>query len=169
MRIAFVRTGRKNNRVSAVRDDGSSVSFEWPEHPGLPHDLVHVVIESELRMRDAFWGLVHDGVDVVRINDAEARARRGGRASEIEGRSLAELYLAEAVVSVFASETYGGAIDAQMRAEMIEQSCAQLGIASPPVIDDSVAERIRARLAELGAQWNRTRPGESLELFYEVP
>jgi hypothetical protein len=119
-------------------------------------------------MRHAFWGLVDDGIDVVRINAAEARARRGGRAGEIDGRSLAELYCAEAVVSVFSSEAYAGAIDEAMRSAMIAQSCAQLGISPAPMIDDAVAERIRARLAELGARWNATSPGESLEIDYPL-
>jgi hypothetical protein len=166
VRIVFTRTGRKQNLVSVTRDDGTQVSFEWPEHPGLPHDLVHLVVESELGMRHAFWGLVHDGVDVVRINEAEARARRGGRASEIDGRSLAELYVAEAVVSVFASEGFAGAIDSAMRREMISQSSASFGISDVPAIDDEVAARIRARIAELGARWARTERGESLEVDY---
>jgi hypothetical protein len=169
MRIVFTRTGKKQNRVAVTRDDGTEVTFEWPEHPGLPHDLVHVVVESELGLRDGFWGLVHDGVDVVRINDASTRALRGGRrAAEIDGRSLLELYRAEAVVGVFASEAFGGPIDASMRREMIAHSCAQLGIDETPEIDDAVAERIRRRLGELGVRWNHVGPGESLEVDYAV-
>ena len=66
MDITFTRTGIDGGacKATAVRDDGVTVAALGS--PGrrdvLPHDLVHYVVESELRLERGFWGRVAAGV-----------------------------------------------------------------------------------------------------------
>ncbi len=64
MRLVFLRQDdRRPVETTVVRDDG--VVFAMRGAGGgadLPHDLVHALVETELRMADGIWGCVADGV-----------------------------------------------------------------------------------------------------------
>src|SRR3954467_4737066 len=64
MRVTFQRMpDRRPVETLVERDDG--VVFAMRGAGGgvdLPHDLVHAVVEAELRVRDGIWGCVADGV-----------------------------------------------------------------------------------------------------------
>lgn len=62
MRVSFVRTGERHDHVYVERDDGSTLDWAWPAG-GLPHDLVHLVLERRLGMADGIWGRVARGED----------------------------------------------------------------------------------------------------------
>lgn len=62
MRVSFVRTRGARDRIYATRDDGSEVSWSFPTYgEALPHDTVHLVVESILGLRQGFWGRVAAG------------------------------------------------------------------------------------------------------------
>ena len=94
LRAAFVRTVGQPDRIYVTRSDGSEISWPFPTYgEGLPHDLVHLVVESAFGVSGGFWGRVDQGVDPKRVND-EAN-RRGGRDKYTAfGPDLSELYLA---------------------------------------------------------------------------
>ena len=64
MRLTFRRLAdRRPVETRVERDDG--VVFEMRGAGGgaeLPHDLVHALVERELRVTDGIWGCVADGV-----------------------------------------------------------------------------------------------------------
>jgi hypothetical protein len=64
VRLVFLRQDdRRPVETTVVRDDG--VVFAMRGAGGgadLPHDLVHALVETELRMADGIWGCVADGV-----------------------------------------------------------------------------------------------------------
>ena len=58
------------------RDDGAVVRLGGPGAHGLPHDLVHYVVESELRVDRGFWGKVSRGENVGKVAYVRAPSRR---------------------------------------------------------------------------------------------
>src|SRR5262245_15116764 len=64
LKAAFVRTVGERDRVYVTRSDGSQVSWAFPSYGGaLPHDLVHLVVESAFGLSQGFWGRVDAGAD----------------------------------------------------------------------------------------------------------
>src|SRR5215471_4055405 len=62
MRIVVSRLDRARYRSVVDRDDGVRYLVDGAGAKGrLPHDLVHYVVESELRLEKGFWGSVADG------------------------------------------------------------------------------------------------------------
>lgn len=62
MDVEFIRTGDRSYRARACRSDSTVVEMSGStKKTGLPHDLVHLVVESELGMREGFWGRVARG------------------------------------------------------------------------------------------------------------
>jgi hypothetical protein len=97
--VTFVRKAGSPDHVYVRRPDGSETGWSFPSYgDGLPHDLVHLVVESHFGLRDGFWGRVASGVDAARIN-ADANRRGGKDKYSGFGDDLSELYLAEALAN----------------------------------------------------------------------
>ncbi len=84
MKVSFTRLGRDRELMHVTLDDPPSgqaateQSLEWhPGANGVPHDLVHLICESELGLPRGFWGLVAAGADFRRKDGAIADLDRG--------------------------------------------------------------------------------------------
>jgi hypothetical protein len=100
MQVRFVRTRGAADRIYVTRSDGSAVSWSFPNFgEGLPHDLVHLILETHFGLRAGFWGRVDRGIDPAKIN---ADANRSGGKDKYRGfgEDLTELFLAEALAGL---------------------------------------------------------------------
>src|SRR5271169_7038501 len=64
MRVRFPRLPDHERAYALVeRDDGAVYRlYGGPAGPRLPHDIMHLVVERELRIRDGIWGGIAAGV-----------------------------------------------------------------------------------------------------------
>ena len=78
MDISFVRTEGQPDRVYVQRTDQSEVSWAFPTYGNfIPHDLLHLVVETAFGLKAGFWGKVDSGLDAGRINELADRV--GGK------------------------------------------------------------------------------------------
>lgn len=83
VQISFVKTPGKRDRVYVRRDDGVEVHWAFPSYgPALPHDLVHLLVETGTGLRRALWGCIADGAALTQIN---AHADRVGGKTDYVG------------------------------------------------------------------------------------
>ena len=100
MEVAFVRRRGSRDRVYVTRGDGTSTGWDFPSYGDwLPHDLCHLVVEEELRLKDGFWGLVDRGVEVGLVNNQATLIRDGKPLVEHPEVNLTGLMEAEAAVA----------------------------------------------------------------------
>ena len=135
-----------------TREDGTSTSWDFPSYgDGLPHDLCHLVVESELGLTDGFWGLVDQGVDVGLVNN-QATLMRGSRPlAEQAGFDLSGLLEAETAVAALAGSASGvGDVDEQ-----------------PVGVEPEAINAIRDRLRQLSEQWRKLNDGAAITLQYD--
>jgi len=146
------------------RSDGSETSWVFPSFgEGLPHDVVHLVVEQAFGVRDGFWGRVDRGVDPAAIN-AEA-SRVGGKDKYAGfGTDRAGLLLAEALAG--AGWFLPGHDDAARHAEIARQ-CAAQGLALPARVSVAALADTDRRLRELQARWKALTPRGTLELLFD--
>ena len=130
-----------------TREDGTSTSWDFPSYgDGLPHDLCHLVVESELGLTDGFWGLVDQGVDV----NNQATLMRGRPLAEQAGLDLSGLLEAETAVAALAGSASGvGDVDEQ-----------------PVGVEPEAINAIRDRLRQLSEQWRKLDDGAAITLQY---
>jgi hypothetical protein len=149
--------------LSCLRADGTTT---WQRQEGqlghfFPlHDLTHYTVETVLRFRGAFYGLVASGWDLTDFSHPWPK-----------GRVPHEGMLAEVVVGFFDLERMTGDLsDAAELNARLDDYCAEneLPRAALRLTDDDVA-RIRAVRAELFARWRALPAGETLELPFDVP
>ena len=145
-----------------TRDDGSETGWEFPSYgEGLPHDLVHLVVESRFTIARGVWARVAAGADLRRIN--EAANRRGGKDKYADlGSEPEQLVVAEAVANAPWLREDDAAVIAAIR-----DACASAG-APMPIVEPAVVARVQAELAELRARW-RAGDRASISLDYPLP
>lgn len=67
MKVTFVRSPGERDRIYVVRDDGSQSSWAFPSYgEGMPHDLVHFVVEQRFGVTRGVWGRVAAGAELGR-------------------------------------------------------------------------------------------------------
>jgi hypothetical protein len=163
MRATFVRTAGQPDRVYVNRSDGSEVSWSFPTYgDGLPHDLVHLVVEAAFGLQAGFWGRVDEGAD-PRIINAEANRVGGARKYAAFGNDQRELCLAEALAGApwwIVDES-----DEAVR-EAIRRNCARSGVSPPEDMTDERIQGVRAELARLAQRWRALVPKGALEIGF---
>jgi hypothetical protein len=147
--------------LTCTRADGS---VTWQRQEGghalfFPlHDLTHYAVETVLRHRRGFYGLVAEGWD---FGDFGAPWPRGPIPADAEP--------AELIVGLLDAERASGAewsaADFREQAAQFLATHGAVG-ASLALTDDQLA-RIRRRMRELFAAWEAVVPGEALELEFE--
>jgi len=157
LRAAFVRTAGGPDRIYVVRSDGSEVSWSFPTYgDGLPHDLVHLVVESAFGLRDGFWGRVDAGADPRMIND-QANRRGGADKYAAFGADRSELNVAEALAAAAGGEA---------TVEAVRAACAKLAVAPPAGLDEERTREVRELLAALSERWRGLLPKGALNLVF---
>jgi hypothetical protein len=69
MKLIAVKQGKtdKYDLLRCVRHDGTTASAPMPRQGILPHDLMHYVVESALRYRHGFLGLIAAGAHIEAV------------------------------------------------------------------------------------------------------
>ena len=163
LKAAFVRTAGERDRIYVTRSDGSEVSWAFPSYGGaLPHDLVHLVVESAFGLSGGFWGRVEAGADPAAVNAMANRT--GGREKYAAfGPDREPLQLAEALANVrwLAAE----ATPASLRADILA-ACAAEGLTPPAGLTAERTAQVRERLRSLTERWAGLVPKGAVELTF---
>jgi hypothetical protein len=168
MRVTFPRLPDHERAYALVeRDDGVVYRlYGGPAGSRLPHDIMHLVVERELRIRDGIWGgiaagVVFDSMQHVsgrRPPHAAERSRqllRGFREQGLRAELLADLVSSAAALDTMTLDKIRRLADVKLSV-------------LPDAEVDPVVIAVAARALQVeAARWARLRVGE--ELCYEWP
>ena len=167
MEITFTKTAERKYAVLVRRDDGVVLevpSFDRPA--GLPHDIAHFVVESELSLERGFWGLLAAGVVLPNVSIAAGRLRphaaeRSRALLKEAGQHPTEAEVLVSVMLRVAGEGVDGnwtevhsRLDGAWRPRRSQRG---------PISHDEVRRACR-RLREVERQWEALPVGESMSL-----
>jgi hypothetical protein len=145
-----------------TRRDGTE---EWQKQQGphalfFPlHDLTHYSVESELGIRDAFYGLVASGWS---IEDTTGKGKKGPVTPNA-------VYVESVVGTLDTERASGSRWTAAEFNDSTARFAANGGRPAPRTLTDDELARIRRRRAELFAAWQELAPGRTLELTFPDP
>jgi hypothetical protein len=126
------------DRVTLTRADGTAVTWTCPTYGGtIPHDLVHLVVESLFELEMGLWGCLASGLDMEDVHARSATADGG------------ELRTAEALAIV---NWYDTDLDGERRCEAVLEACGEQRAESPRLLSAERCERATATLKALKAQ-----------------
>jgi hypothetical protein len=159
IRIKKGKDGRTS--LSCIRADGTTT---WQRQEGAQaeffprHDLTHYAVETALGHRQGFYGLVSAGWDFSDFGNPWPR-----------GRLPVEANISEVIVGVLDMErVMGESASAEELNQRIAEYALEHALPQPrPVTEEDLA-RVRERRAEMFAEWEAVRPGDALEIPFEV-
>jgi hypothetical protein len=150
VRLTFTRMADRRAVESTIeRDDGVVFSIRGAGGgDGLPHDLVHALVETELGIRDGIWGCVADGAVWGSMRHVSGRRppHIGGRSDRLKRERGAAIGRAEALADLVHRLADG--------AEVLPGQVEQCGIPADRLT--AAVEALRAA----GRRWAAMRPGE---------
>ena len=168
MRVTFPRLPDHERAWALVeRDDGVVYRlYGGTAGPRLPHDIMHLVVERELRIKDGIWagiaaGLVFDSMQHVsgrRPPHAAERSKallRGFREQGLRAELLANLVSSAA------------ALDTMTLDKIKRLTTTKLSVLPDAEVDPVVIAAAARALQVEAARWARLRVGE--ELSYDWP
>jgi hypothetical protein len=164
MQLTAVRGTEGRDRVYVTRPDGTEASWSWPSYGrALAHDLVHWVVESEMGLDHAFWGMVADGVDPTRVNKAAERIATGVRLRDLTGRDLTQLIQAEHLAACLDRSSWAGPGES---VAYVAEQCHAFGVPGVAGLDDAAVGRMVVRVDALNRRWQATPPDAGLVLAW---
>lgn len=163
MQITFLHRAGQPDHVFVQRTDGSQIDWPFPNFgQGLPHDLVHLLVEVRFGLRDGFWGRVDAGVDPARINAASSRTV--GKLQDKYagfGRDLTGLLHAEALANL------GWHRETDLE-QALAASCDRHGVAPLQGIPGAQLQAMQAELESLRLRWLALLPKGSLRFDLDL-
>ena len=146
MDIVFTKGSGKYDRMDVLRADGAVERIDCPKQRIIPHDMVHYAVESTLARRGF----------LTRVRDGEQAGFRMQVEAESDG--------VERLVEVIQGDAWsGGTSPAPEMLDLYRVTCSARACPLLEVDADDI-EAIRARMAELDAQWQALAVGQSLRL-----
>ena len=169
MNIELVKAA-KGAAIRVLRDDGSTAESFLPAKGPVPHDAVHYFVERELGCDNAFWGLVAAGHHPETIADiAKASGHASAKRADIPDADFVAAIQVERIVEAFEADHWsGGSGDPGGLVAMARSGCEQSKV-EPVEIDAPRVERIRARISEFAAAWDKLPQGGSMTLVWDGP
>jgi hypothetical protein len=148
--------------LSCTRADGTTT---WQRQLGAQaaffpkHDLTHCAVETTLRLRQGFYGLVSAGWDFSDFGSPWPR-----------GKLPPEANISEMIVGFFdlerRTEERGTASDLN---RMLAEYGGENGLTMQFQFTEDDLARVRGKRAELFAQWDAVLPGNALEVVFDPP
>ena len=147
MQLVFTRGSGKYDDLAVTRADGTSERVQCPKQGMIPHDMVHFAVESVLHGQGFLAG-VADG---------------GGLGFDAGAGPAAEAI--ERLVETMQADIWSmqGQTPLSELLGLYDLGCAARGHPALPVSADDIAA-IRARMADLAAQWDAVPVGGTLRL-----
>jgi hypothetical protein len=180
LEVTFVRHRGERDHVYVTRSDSTNCDWSFPTYGDqLPHDLCHLVIEEPLQIRNGFWGLVEQGMEVQLIDDQGVLSKDGRPIFEHSAFDASDLIRAEEAVALLApigmQVVQVGALAVATRSATgsTEQRSSEvmlhLGFTLPAAATAEVVASIRERLLELQREWASLVDGGSITLHFTLP
>ena len=166
MQVRFERTGHRRYAVAVLRTLHGDLRMD--PAPGysdlIPHDLVHLVVEEELGLRDGIFGQLAQGGNAgTFVPTEELRTKAWARRVERRNRSTgSEMGRSEAL----AAQVY----PRWLRRIGHRPGTHQVRQGLPPTdLSDTDLARAFTRLDELSAQWRAVDVGASMTVAWRWP
>lgn len=144
----FIKGSGKEDRLEVLRDGAVADTLACPKQRIIPHDMVHFAVEDTLHRRGFLTRVAHGEAADFRMD------------ADVESDGV------ERLVEVFQGDGWsGGTTPPDAMLDLYRVTCDARSC--PPLsVDGSTIVAIRARIADLTAQWDAVSVGDSLTLTF---
>ena len=165
--IIQITKGLRNDCLAITRTDGSTDATSFPKKGPTSHDAIHYFVESELGLKNAFWGMIASGHG---FEDIQNIAKNAGHASasraEKPDAEIIELLQAERLVECFEVDQWGAPSDAATFIVIATEACERSHVPLPPQLSGQF-DTLRSRIANFQASWGAAHVPHVVEFEWE--
>jgi hypothetical protein len=172
MEVSFERTGERRYAVR-VLVPGQSPRYTHPApgfDPYIPHDLVHYLVEAELRLAGGVYGRVAQGGSSFIVESGGTGARQRSREQRKQRKREARLSQRDSAThaDMARAERLALLCDVTWRRRHGARGDERPWLApAPPTPDEAeCVERVLGRLEELARRWHALPVGGSLTFVW---
>lgn len=158
MKVRWSKGRDKPDSLTCTRDDGSVSLTQLRPGFGPEHDFAHFAVESVLRRRQSFFGLVAGGMNIQDFEQSGVR-----QALDLPD----EAQQTEAFVYQLQIELRQGARQDEFLGT-VRMSCQRQGLPVPEDCDEEAVKKIRLAVRALIKDWDKLEPGEFLERDFAI-
>jgi len=150
----------KTDQLQLVRKDGSDCSIDMPRQGILPHDLLHVVVESGFALPGGFLSLVASGMA------ASFAMERSHAPSMVQQH---EAGLAEAMVEAMQTQLWSGQYNHSAFEYGIQTAATMRSIEQVVTPSESDALAVYEQAIALNVRWTNLAEGQTLVVDFLPP
>lgn len=167
MQITITK-GQSEDRIAILHPDGQQVDTTFPKKGFIPHDAVHLFVERELGLKNAFWGMVAAGrhpEELVEI--AKAAGHASASRNTVPDASIVELLQAERIVECFEADQWSGSNGAAEDLIALAEVACDSSHVPLPAMDATQVVAIQSEVIALAGQWMAAPQGHSVQFTWE--
>ena len=163
-----ITKGQTEDRIVIIRDPGDRIDTRFPKKGHIPHDAVHLFVEGELGLKQAFWGMIAGGRHPDEIAGiAKAAGHASAARNTVPDPAIVELLQAERLVECFGADRWsGGSGPVAELLAMAEVACNASHVPLP-VIAAAQVEAIRSQIADFARAWMAAPQGHVARFEWE--
>jgi len=163
-----ITKGQSEDRIAIRHADGHQMDTNFPKKGFIPHDAVHLFVERELGLRQAFWGMVAGGRHPEEIAGiAKAAGHASAKRHTVPDASIIELLQAERLVECFEADQWSGGHGAVEDFLAMADVACQSSQVPLPALSAAQVEAVRGRIAAFAAEWMPAPFGHSASFTWE--
>lgn len=162
LQIQIKKEHNKPSTLSCNRQDGTvtygklQIGFEI-------HDIAHYVIETQLELKNAFYGLLSKGFDIHDFQLPNEKRPEALKPENLPIEALATEHLVNLLtIDFLQSESKMNIV------KTLNDVLSENELAFPREVKAEEISSIQEELAKLMQQWNQLQHGECLEMFFEI-
>ena len=163
-----ITKGQSEDRIAIVHADGRRMDTTFPKKGFIPHDAVHLFVERELGLRQAFWGMVAAGRHPEEIAGiAKAAGHASASRNTVPDGSIVELLQAERIVECFEADQWSGSTSAaEDLIAMADVACNSSHIPLP-TMDAAQVAAIQIGILSFANEWMAAPQGHVARFEWE--
>ena len=149
-----ITKGQSEDRIAICHADGRQMETTFPKKGFIPHDAVHLFVERELGLKQAFWGMVAGGRHPEEIAGiAKAAGHASAARNTVPDASIVELLQAERIVECFEADQWSGSSGAvEDLIAMADVACNSSHVPLP-VMGAAQVAAIRGDILSFASEW----------------
>ena len=159
--IRFTKGQGKRDTLTVIRDDGT-MTWSALSPNFATHDFMHVALETTLNYRNAFFGLVGDGMDIEAFGETDPQT---GRKPVLPAEAIYAETTVQTLWQYWISEDWP---DAGALSDVLEIAWQQFDLPAPARITNEQLSQVREIFTGLLNRWDQVLPGETMEVTFAL-
>lgn len=150
----MIAKGQSEDRIAIVPANGQRMETTFPKKGFIPHDAVHLFVERELGLKQAFWGMVATERHPEEIAGiAKAAGHASAARNTVPDASIVELLQAERIVECFEADQWSGASGAAEDLIALADVACNSSHVPLPAMDAAQVAAIRSHITAFAREW----------------